>query len=67
MAQAGSEGNVDEAQSMMKQVEQLRQEREVIKNSKNEDPANKVFLVSVLLYSPQKQLPENITRALYDN
>ena len=46
MAEAGSEGNVDEAQAMMRQVEAMRQEREAIKASRNDDPQKKVFLVS---------------------
>ena len=46
MAEAGSVGNVDEAQEMMKQVETMRQERETLKATRNEDPQKKVFLVS---------------------
>ena len=46
MAEAGSVGNVDEAQEMMKQVETMRQERETIKSAKVEEPGRKVFLVS---------------------
>jgi len=45
MAEAGSVGNVDEAQEMMKQVETMRQERETLKATRNEDPQKKVFLV----------------------
>ena len=46
MAEAGSVGNVDEAQEMMKQVETMRQERETLKATRTEDPQKKVFLVS---------------------
>ena len=46
MAEAGSGGNVDEAPEMMKQVETMRQERETLKATRNEDPQKKVFLVS---------------------
>ena len=49
MAEAGSVGNVDEAQEMMKQVETMRQERETIKSAKVEEPGRKIFLVSSLL------------------
>ena len=48
MAEAGSVGNVDEAQEMMKQVETMRQERETLKAARTEDPQKKVFLVSLL-------------------
>lgn len=49
MAEAGSVGNVDEAQEMMKQVETMRQERETLKAARTEDPQKKVFLVSLLV------------------
>lgn len=50
MAEAGSVGNVDEAQEMMKQVETMRQERETLKAARTEDPQKKVFLVSLLVW-----------------
>ena len=62
MAEAGSVGNVDEAQEMMKQVETMRQERETLKAARTEDPQKKVFLVSLqiclrseseIIYLPQ--------------
>eukprot|EP00116_Pleurobrachia_bachei_P008180 sb/3468442/ len=45
MSQAGAEGNVDQAQHMMKDVDFFRQEREKLKNAKVEEPQRKVFLV----------------------
>ena len=46
MAEAGSVGNVDEAQQMMKQVETMRAEREVIKTEIAEKPEEKILVVS---------------------
>ena len=57
MSQAGAEGNVDQAQHMMKDVEFFRQEREKLKNAKVEEPQRKVFLVSVVMVTTRFTSP----------